>query len=371
MSTSTDLGNGEIQNPGDGLPHTNGGRPRRATIAAVAELAGVSTATVSRVLSGGSPVSESTRVRVQAAAESLNYRPSDLTRAIFAGRSNTIGVLFADMRSRYYVGLIEGISRVANASDNLAYLAAGNRDDAQDRRILSLMDSHRVRGLITAAQNNDDIILSMAQSGTECVFITRQPTLQHSRIHSIRLDNLAAGRLAWKHMSDIGRTRPLLVNLTPQRETTLERNEGFYTAAAESGVELGAENSFALSSLDGPSDDLVRCIRNRWSQGTLDSLVATTGIATFRAYEALARTGLRVPEDVAILGFDDFDWAEYLSTPLTVISQPTVEMGAAAAELILSEPGTSQRLLFPPSLVVRASTCGNNDDSRAELGAPE
>ncbi|MGO4238303.1 LacI family DNA-binding transcriptional regulator [Pseudarthrobacter sp. YAF2] len=358
MSTGTGLNDGATSGHGREWYRTTVSRPRRTTIAAVAELAGVSTATVSRVLSGVSPVTETTRERVQAAVEALNYRPSDLTRAVFAGRSNTIGVLFADMRSRYYVGLIEGISRIANASDTLAYLAAGNRDNAQDRRILSLMDSHRVRGLITAAQDNDDIILAMAQSGTECVYITRRPTVDHPRIHSIRLDNVAAGRLAWEHMSNIGRTRPLLVNLSPQRDTTRERTAGFFDAAREVGVELNSGNTFGLSSLDKVSDELVERIRDGFASGAIDSVVATTGVATFRAYEALTRTGLHVPDDVAILGFDDFDWAEYLSTPLTVISQPTVEMGSAAAELILTEPGTSQQLTFPPQLIVRESTRG-------------
>lgn len=87
---------------------------RRSTILEVADLAGVSTATVSRVLSGSSSVADATRARVIDAVESLNYRPSDLTRAVFAGRSNTIGVLLADMRNPYYIDLIDGISQVAN-----------------------------------------------------------------------------------------------------------------------------------------------------------------------------------------------------------------------------------------------------------------
>lgn len=316
----------------------------------------MSTATVSRVLSGVSPVSEETRQRVEAAVDSLNYRPSDLTRAVFAGRSNTIGVLFADMRSPYYVGLIEGISHVANSVGTLAYLAAGNRDSVQERKILSLMDSHRVRGLITAAHNNDDMIHSMAEAGTECVYITRVPSLQHPRLHSIRLDNIAAGQLAWQHLSAIGRTRTLLVNQSPQRITTRERNEGFVEAAMASGVDIGPANQFSLPSLDEASLELERRLRAGWSQGTIDSIFATTGVATFRAYEALARSGLRVPEDIAILGVDDFNWAEFLSAPLSVIAQPTTEMGAAATRIILDEPGESQRLTFSPSLIVRAST---------------
>lgn len=332
-------------------------RPRRATIASVAELAGVSTATVSRVLSGVSPVNEATRERVEAAIASLNYRPSDLTRAVFAGRSNTIGVLLADMRNPYYVDLIDGISQVANAAGTLAYLAAGNRDSTVERRILSLMDSHRVRGLITTVANdNDDIVASMAEAGTECVYITRTPSTSHPRIHSIRLDDIAAGELAWQHLSDIGRTRVLIVNQSQNRVTIRERTEGLINAARRAGVGVGAENVFTLSSLDSPSEELQDRIRAGFADGTIDAVFATTGIATFRAYEALSRSGLRVPADVAILGLDDFAWAQYLSSPLSVIVQPTIQMGSTAAQVILDEPGESRRLTFPPSLVVRAST---------------
>lgn len=123
-----------------------------------------------------------------------------------------------------------------------------------------------------------------------------------------------------------------------------------------SGVDIGPANQFSLPSLDEASLELERRLRAGWSQGTIDSIFATTGVATFRAYEALARSGLRVPEDIAILGVDDFNWAEFLSAPLSVIAQPTTEMGAAATRIILDEPGESQRLTFSPSLIVRAST---------------
>ncbi len=332
-------------------------RQRRATILSVARLAGVSTATVSRVLSGVSPVNQITRQRVEAAIQELNYRPSELTRAVFAGRSNTIGVLFSDLRNPYYVGLVGGISQVANSANALAYIAAGNRDSALERRILSLMDSHRVRGMITTATNdNDDVILSMAQAGAECVFITRDPAIAHPRMHSIRLDDLAAGDLAWQHLSGVGRRRVLIVNQSPQRVTTLERNRGLIDAAHRDGVTLGDDNIFVLPSLEAASVELRRRIDADWAAGRIDAIFAATGIATFRAYEALSATGLRVPEDVAILGLDDFAWAEHLATPLSVIAQPTAQMGSAAAQVILDEPGESQRLRFAPSLIARAST---------------
>lgn len=330
---------------------------RRSTILEVADLAGVSTATVSRVLSGSSSVADATRARVIDAVESLNYRPSDLTRAVFAGRSNTIGVLLADMRNPYYIDLIDGISQVANDAGTLAYLAAGNRDLSTERRTLSLMDSHRVRGLITTAANDHEkAIYAMAEAGTECVYITQVPSIQHPRMHSIRLDDVAAGRLAWQHLSSIGRTKVLIVNQTRDQPTMRARTHGFFEAARESGVILNDENIFRLKNLNQPSHELQQLIVEKRKTQAVDAIFATTGIGTFRAYEALSQSGQRLPHDIAMLGLDDFMWAKYLASSLSVIAQPTIEMGLAAARVILEEPGEARHLTFAPSLVVRDST---------------
>lgn len=331
--------------------------PRRPTIADVARLAGVSTATVSRALNDGGRVSEGKRACVFRAVTELNYRPNDLTRAIFAGRSNTIGVLMADLRNPYYVELTHSISGVATASGTLAYLASGNRDAELERRILSLMDSHRVRGLITTTQSpNDDVVLSMAESGTTCVYITREPTTDHPNIHSVRLDDYAAGTLAWEHLKSIDRTRVLVVSQSLQLSTQRLRVQGLREAAHTDGVEVPEEHCYVLSDLDSVDDELRDLLREEAGGGTINALFATTGIATFRAYEALARADVEIPGQIAMLGLDDFFWADYLKTPLSVIVQPTRTMGETAAQLILREQGDSQRFQLKPSLAVRAST---------------
>jgi LacI family transcriptional regulator len=330
---------------------------RRATINSVAKLAGVSTATVSRVLTGVAPVSESTRERVIAAVNELNYRPSELTRAVFAGRSNTIGLLLADMRNPYYIDLVDGVSRVANTSDTLPYLALGNRDPMTERRLLSLMDSHRVRGLIaTIGTEGDDIVKAMAESGTECVYMARDTGIDHPRVHSVRLNDVAAGRMAWEHLAQIGRMKVLIVTQGEDTPTRRERVAGLIDAARQAGVELGPDNIFRLGSLSTPSEGLRDRIRAGNLDGSINAIFATTGITTFRAYEALIATGLQMPNDVAMLGLDDFAWAGYLAPSLSVIVQPAVQMGMAATEIILDEPGESRQLTFEPSVIVRAST---------------
>lgn len=330
---------------------------RRATINAVAKKAGVSTATVSRVLTGVAPVNDSTRERVVAAVEELNYRPSELTRAVFARRSNTIGLLLADMRNPYYIDLVDGVSQIASISGSLPFLALGKRDATTERRMLTLMDSHRVRGLIaTIGSDGDDLVNAMAEAGTECVFMAREAGVDHPRIHTVRLDDHAAGRIAWEHLSSIGRSKVLIVTQGEDTPTRRDRVSGFVEAASSAGIQVGPENILRLETLEVPSEKLRTRLLAGQADGSIDAVFAITGIATFRAYEALTNSGFHVPQDIAMLGFDDFTWADYLAPSLSVIVQPAVEMGKAAAQIILDEPGQSRRLLFEPTLVVRDST---------------
>ncbi|MFJ2758784.1 LacI family DNA-binding transcriptional regulator [Nocardioides sp. NPDC087217] len=328
--------------------------PRRATIATVAERAGVSTATVSRVLNGGVTVSEAVHERVLAAVEALNYRPSDLTRAVFAGRTNSIGLLLADLHNPYYVDLVEGVSRVANPSGTLPYLALSNRDPETERKMLSLMDSHRVRGLITVARKSDDLVMSMAEAGTECVLMARDTEPDHPRIHVVRLDDRAAGSMAWEHLAETGRSRILVVSQdTPAGR---DRFRGLADAAKRDGVTLPVDAPFMLDNLAAPSEKLRELIASEFKNGTLDAVFAATGISTLRTFEAINSIGLRIPDDIAFLAFEDFAWAEHMTPSLSTIVQPAVKMGMAAASIILDEPGSGQRLRFEPKLVARSST---------------
>jgi len=338
---------------GDDRPASgDGGAPRRATIADVARTAGVSTATVSRVLSGTARVSPAKDAQVRAAIEALDYNPSDLTRAIFSGRANSVGVLVSDMRNPYYVDLMRGVESVLTTAGTLAFLASGARDAERERRILRSMDSQRVRGLVaTVTGRHEAIIRTMADRGTECVFMTRPVTVQHRRVHSVRVDDHAVGALAWRRLRDGLRRDIVVVTQSSTQYTQRSRLQGFRDAAAADGVELPDDHVVEVGSLDQPTARLAELLRRR----RVDGVFAVTGIASLRTYQQVAALGIAVPDDLAFVGFDDFPWAPYIATPLTLIAQPALAMGTRAAELILEEPGRSQEIVMAPYLVERAS----------------
>jgi LacI family transcriptional regulator len=315
---------------------------KRVTIGDVAAHAGVSTATVSRVLNGGL-VAESTAARVLEAAESLGYSPNALTRSIFAGRSSTIGVIIRDLSSPFYLDLIRGIDEVAAANDSPVMLANTYRRADREAAQVRAMDQQRVRGLvITADETADSHARRMAENGTPCVIVARTA---HG-LHSVSLDDVAAGRLMAAHLADCGRSRVGVVS-GRNRPTQVKRVDGLRQGLAERGLprpeEVLVENE---EEVDGAVGSLLP--RN-------DAVVCTTGRLTLAVHVALTARGLRMPEDVGFLTMDDFPWASTLG--VSVVAQPSYEMGRRAAELVVEEPATPARIVFQPTLIARGS-CG-------------
>jgi LacI family transcriptional regulator len=315
---------------------------KRVTIGDVAAHAGVSTATVSRVLNGGL-VAESTAGKVWAAAESLGYSPNALTRSIFAGRSSTIGVVIRDLSSPFYLDLIRGIDEVAAANGSPVMLANTDRRADREAAQVRAMDQQRVRGLITTADETaDGQARRMAENGTPCVLVARTA----EGLHSVSLDDVAAGRLMAAHLADCGRSRVGVVS-GGRRPTQLKRVEGLRQGLAGRGLpqpeEVVVENE---DEVDGAVGSLLR--RN-------DTVVCTTGRLTLAVHMALTARGLELPGDVGFLTMDDFPWAGPLG--VTVVAQPSYEMGRTAAELVVAEPAAPARIVFQPTLIARGS-CG-------------
>lgn len=328
---------------------------KRATIGNVAEAAGVSVATVSRVLNGGA-VKPATASRVWEAAKQLDYTPNALTKSIFAGRSSTIGVVIDDLSSPFYLDLMRGIDEVADANDSLVMFANTFRHTGREVAQIQTMDEQRVRGLIvTSDQSTDERTRQLAAKGTPCVVIARSVPDSPSNLHSVSLDHRGAGRLIAEHLISCGR-RSVGVITSGARPSQFGRTEGLRQELAEVGVPLPDE---AVASVDDNEqvDVAVEALLGR--RAPLDALVCLTGRRTVAAHSALVSRGLAVPEDIAFLTMDDFSWAPALG--ITAVAQPSYQMGQRAAELIVESPAQSAQLTFEPKLVARKS-CGERGD---------
>jgi LacI family transcriptional regulator len=328
---------------------------KRVTIGDVAAQAGVSTATVSRVLNGG-VVAEPTATRVWEAIARLEYTPNALTKSIFAGRSSTIGVVIRDLSSPFYLDLIRGIDQVAAASDSLVMLANTFREIDREVAQVRTMDEQRVRGLIvTTGETTDSRTRRMAESGTPCVIVARTVADAPSGLHSIRLDNVEAGRLIAVHLAECGRSSVGVVT-SGLRPSQLERTAGLRRALTELGRPL-AEDAVAVAETEEKAGDAVGSLlaRARDRDEPLDAIVCTTGRLTVAVHSALTARGLAIPDDIAFLTMDDFPWATALG--ITVIAQPSYQMGRRAAALVVERPSQPVQLVFQPALVARSS-CG-------------
>lgn len=324
---------------------------KRATIADVAAAAGVSVATVSRVLNHGA-VKEDTATRVWDAVTRLDYSPNALTKSIFAGRSSTIGVVIDDLTSPFYLDLMRGIDEVAAANDSLVMFA--NTFHRADREVahVQTMDEQRVRGLVvTSSESTDDRIRKMAAAGTPCVIVARSVPRSPSGLHSVRLDNIAAGRLMAEHLVSCGR-RSIGVVSAGTRPSQSGRTEGLRRGLAEAGLSL-PEGAVVLATDNAQVDHALAALLER--NTSLDAIVCLAGRRTVAVYTALTACGLAIPDDIGFLTMDDFAWGPALG--ITVVAQPSYQMGKRAAELIIERPGRTVQLTFEPQLIARAS-CG-------------
>lgn len=322
---------------------------KRATIGDVAAAAGVSVATVSRVLNGGA-VKEATATRVWDAVSSLDYTPNALTKSIFAGRSSTIGVVIDDLTSPFYLDLMRGIDEVASANSSLVMFANTFHDVGREVAHVQTMDEQRVRGLIvTSGASTDDRTRRMAAGGTPCVIVARSLPQPPPHLHSVKLDNLAAGRMMAEHLISCGRRSIAVVSSGPRPSHT-ERIKGLRQGLGEAGLAL-PEDAIASADSNTQVDKAMAALLDRRP----DAIVCLTGRRTVAVHSALTARGLRYPDDLAFLTMDDFAWGAALG--ITVIAQPAYRMGQRAAELIVDNPNRAARLTFKPTLVTRAS-CG-------------
>lgn len=332
---------------------------KRSTIGDVAAAAGVSVATVSRVLNGGN-VKEATASRVWDVVTRLEYTPNALTKGIFAGRSSTIGVVIDDLGSPFYLDLMRGIDEVAAANGSLVMFASTFRHADREIAQVQTMDEQRVRGLIvTSGTSTDDRTRRMAAGGTPCVIVARSVPNPPPSLHSVSLDNIAAGRMMAEHLISCG--RPLIgVICSGTRPSQIGRIEGLRRGLAEAGVPL-PEEAVADVAVKSEVGEAVGALLERGTP--LDAIVCLTGRYTVAVHSALADRGLAIPDDIGFLTMDDFAWGPALG--ITVIAQPPYRMGRRAAELIVGNPNQSVQLTFEPTLVVRNS-CGESGAARTQ-----
>jgi LacI family transcriptional regulator len=337
------------------------------TIYDIAERAQVSIATVSRVFNNNTRVSPLTRERVLAVARELHYEPNASAQSLARQNTQTISAVVPVMTNYFYMEIIRGMQEALIASHFDLIVYASPKPEESDAQLERAAQKGRADGLIILSTP-----LSIAQARR--LDSARMPAVvvdaYHADLDSITVDNLMGGYMATKHLLDCGYERIGHITVYPEPMPAAQRRSGYERAIRESGRKvderlIAASDRQPYGFCEEAGYEAMRVLLSRTR--SLDAVFVASDIQALGALRLLQEKGIRVPEDLALIGFDDIKPSEYVG--LTTLRQPMYEMGKLAVEKLLMRIENPDRptanTVFSPQLVQRTSTCPINEDNAA------
>jgi LacI family transcriptional regulator len=335
----------------------------------VAERARVSVSTVSHVLNGTRKVAGETQEAVLSAIEELSYQPNLLAKSLKTRRTFTIGLLVSDIQNSFFTSVVRGIEDVALSRGYHLFLCNTDEDAAREDEYVRELAKKRVDGLLVASSApRHNHARRLRAENLPFVFVDRKVEGVDADVVSV--DNREGMRLISDHLVGLGHERIGMISGPLDKASGYERYLGLQSALADLGV--GLEDSlvrfgdFRTSSGRDGTQELLRL------PSPPTALVTANNQMTLGALLAVKELGLRIPDDISVVGFDDPEWAPLTDPPLTTLAQPTYEMGVEAVKLLLDriegeQEGHTRRVPLEPWLVVRESTAppgGGGEEGR-------
>ncbi|MEZ2390678.1 LacI family DNA-binding transcriptional regulator [bacterium RCC_150] len=325
----------------------------------VARWAGVSGSTVSHVLNGTRHVNEETRQRVEEAILATGYRQNSLARSLAAGRTKTVGISIPILTNPYIGSLVNAIEGAASAA-GYTVLLGDSRDDAEtEARSLNTFLERRVDGILMApgVDSYKTTIPQILAGGTPLILIDRP--VNGVACDQIFAENFESARQLTLHLINEGYQDIAVVRGTPGIGSTDDRYRGFLAALEDA----GRPNASRLAVMGHANTQLSEKVLTKLFSGPSrpDALVSLNNAMTIGAMRAFRELGLDVPKDVALVSFDDFEWADLFSPRLTAMAQDVGEMGRRAIELLMSridEPGRPPEVVGLPTHFEHRDSCG-------------
>jgi DNA-binding LacI/PurR family transcriptional regulator len=301
-------------------------------IKAIAEKAGVSTATVSRVLSGFPGVREKTKKKVMKITSELNYEVDGIARSLRQKKTFKIGVIVGDVLSQFYTVLAKSIEDIANKYGYSMILCNGDDDPEKELNYLKVLRSSRVDGIIIAPTGkNAGYINNLLQSNIKIVLIDR--LIEGVDCDAVLVDNEKGAYTAVKYLIDKGYKKIAIIDGFIDRTTGKERLKGYLRALNENNIPRNDDfikiKDFKKRSGIVFANELLE------NKNKPEAIFVANLELTLGAIISIKSLGLKIPDDIAVIGFDDSDWAQILEPPLTLISQPVYDLGETAAEMLI------------------------------------
>ena len=330
------------------------------TIRDVARVAKVHPGTVSRALNADTRalVNEETAERVLRAAEELGYRPNPIARGLKTNRSYTIGVLIPDITNPLFPPILRGIEDRLGEAGYTSLIVNTDNDPDRERIHIEAMRARQVDGFISATARLDrELLAEAAAAGKPLVLVNR--SLEDGSAPAVTVDDAFGIRLAVEHIADLGHKRIGHVSGPQNLSTGHRRYLGFVEAMTDAGLEVRSEH-VRFSKWFTEDEGARVCAELLDAAADLTAIVAANDLLALGCYDTLEERGLRCPDDISIVGFNDMPFVDRLRPPLTTVRVPQREIGTVAADLMLQrltdEANGASEILLEPTLVLRGST---------------
>lgn len=334
---------------------------KKPTLTDVAERAGVSVAMASRVLSNYGYFSGETRNKVLKAAQAINYKPNTLARSLRTRRTHTIGVLISDIVSFFWSTLVRGIEDMASKSDYSVILCNSDELTSKGHEYLSTLYEKNVDGLIVSPMLGTlNYIKKLYRTSVPIVLVDRK--VKGLDIQTIYVDNIAGAYEAVSHLINLGHSRIGIITGIPGLQTSEDRYAGYIKALQDNKIPIWKK---LIKEGDFTNEKAYQVTRELLQKNDPPSaLFVCSEPMISGCMLALTELKIAVPQEIALVGFDDPIWASFSNPPLTTVRQPSYTMGMLACEHLLRIISDTRRekkrfedIILKPNLVVRSS-CG-------------
>ncbi|MBG0569233.1 LacI family DNA-binding transcriptional regulator [Actinoplanes aureus] len=332
---------------------------RRKGIREVAAAAGVSVGTVSNVLNSPDIVAVDTRKRVERVMHELGFVRNGLARQLREGRGSTVGAVVLDIGNPFFTEVARGIEdRLAEAGCLLTLCSTDQRPE-REARYVQMLEEHGVRGLLVTPSRRDfTSLLAVQRRGVPVVLLDCPSPAEE--LSSVSIDDVRGGELAAAHLVSQGHRRILFLNGPAQVMQCAARSRGARRAVRQAGLDP-SRHLFEVEMSRADTDRAEHTLKQILALPQRPTaIMCVSDMVALGVMRGLRKQGVKVPDDIAVVGYDDVPFAAELATSLTTVRQPTYELGHAAAEILLTEadpavPTRPQQLVYQPELILRES----------------
>lgn len=308
----------------------------RVTLRDIAKECGVDIATVSRSLSGSYGIGKQTRERVLAAARRLNYQPNQLAKGLATGKSSTLALIVTDIRNPFFAELARGVEDTASAAGYDLLLCNSDLDRVKQMRYLHSLLAKRVSGIVmnSVLDFSQAVQDELSHCGVPIVLLSQSKEVRG--FSTVTAENFQGGFLAGKYLVDLGHQVIAHFTGSGKHGSLADRANGFLKAVNSSKRKPKAIVLRGHRSYEGGYEVMKRLLKNRRN---VSALFACNDVVAFGALRAAFEAGVRIPQDISVVGFDNVEFAALTRPPLTTVDQPRYGLGQAAVEILLKHIG--------------------------------